>query len=330
MNTSELPLVYFILLHWKDYDDTKACILSLKKITYPNYRIIVVDNHSDDASIEALISELSDVQFVLNDNNYGFSKGCNAGLKVGYESGADYLMLLNNDMVVTPGFLEEAVGYAEKHADTGAITGKIMYQNPSNVFWQAGGHIDLLRVQGIPHGKGEVDKGQFDEICETGWASGAMSLLPRKTIEKVGYLPEEYFFGQEEWDYSTAILKAGLKIYYLPTFKAFHKAGGSYKPGHPVLNVYGGYINKMIYAEKYMSPFQFKLWRILFFLYIKLGWPRLARKSVTNKPDYDVYIKAANLAFSDHKRIKRVGLSELQNAAKRLGSNNSWGNLWQS
>jgi GT2 family glycosyltransferase len=323
------PRVYIVLLHWKDYDDTKACLVSFKDLTYSNHHTIVVDNFSNDGSLEKLQSEFNDVIYIRNSSNLGFSRGCNQGLKKAYELGADYILLLNNDIVVEPGFLEPAVAEAEQGLDAGAITGKIMYKEPSNVFWQAGGHVDPIRVQGIPRGKGDIDVGQYDSICETGWASGAMSLFPRATFEKIGFLPEEYFFGQEEWDYSTAMLRAGLKIIYVPEFKAYHEAGGSYQAGHPVLNIYGGYLNKMIYAEKYMSALQFKLWRIAFWLYLKFSWPKLARVGCENEEDYQICLRAGYLAYYDHKKVKAVGLAELQDAARRLGTSPTWGNSWQ-
>ena len=139
------PIVYVILLHWKDYDDTRSCLLSFKKLTYKNYRVIVVDNFSNDGSIEKLMLEFNDVIYVFNDSNLGFSRGCNAGLRRAIDLGAEYLLLLNNDIVVEPNFLEPAIAEAQKGSHIGAVTGKIMYKEPSNVFWQAGGYIDPFK-----------------------------------------------------------------------------------------------------------------------------------------------------------------------------------------
>lgn len=324
------PSVSIVLLHWKDYSDTKQCLLSLENITYGNYSIIIADNFSNDGSVEKLQAEFPSVTYILNKSNLGFSCGVNAGLREAHKMGADYALVLNNDMVVTPGFLEPAIAVAEKNQKVGAVTGKIMFKSTPNIFWHAGGHIDPVRVQGVARGKDEEDRGQYDEICETGWASGAMMLLPRRTLEKVGYFPEEHFFGQEEWDYSTAILRSGLKIMYVPDFKGDHEVGGSYNAGHPILNVYGGYLSKMIYAEKYMSPIAWKIWRILFWLYLQHRWPTLAREGCKCEEDYRVRLGAGFMAFKDHKIIKRVGLTELENAARRLGPAPSWGNDWVS
>ena len=329
MDITKKPSVYIVILHWKAYSDTRGCLLSLRNVTYPNNRVVVVDNFSNDGSAEKLKAEFPEHIFVFNNSNLGFSCGCNAGLRAAYSRGAEYVMLLNNDMAVEPGFLEPAISEAKKSTSTGAVTGKIMYRDTPNIFWQAGGYIHPFRVQGIARGLGEEDRGQYEQVCETGWASGAMSLFPRSTLEKVGFLPEEYFFGQEEWDYSTAILRAGLKILYVPGFKAYHAAGASYNAGHPVLNVYGGYLNKMIYAEKYMSPWMWYLWRFAFWVYLKLRWPTLARQHSRCEEDYCVSLAAGYMAFDDHKRVKKIGMAELDDAAKRLGPTPTWGTGWQ-
>jgi GT2 family glycosyltransferase len=327
MNATQ-PSVYTIVLHWKAYDASRACLVSLRKVTYRNNHVVVVDNASNDGSVEKLKGEFPECTFLSNESNLGFSRGCNTGLREAYRLGADYVLLLNNDMQVEPGFLEPAVTEARKHNDKVAVTGKIMVTETPNVFWQAGGDIDPLRIRGLPRGKGLVDRGQYDEVCETGWASGAMSLFPRTILESVGFLPEEYFFGEEEWDYSTAIRRAGMKILYVPDFKAYHRVGASYRPGHPVLNVYGGYLNKMIYAEKWMSGPIWQVWRQAFRFYLMWHWPKLAREGCQSEADYQIRLRAAYMAFEDHKRIKRVGLAELQDAARRLGASPTWGDSW--
>lgn len=323
------PSVYIVVLHWKAYETTRACLLSLRSVTYPNFRVVVVDNCSGDGSLEKLQAEFAEPVYLSNSANFGFSRGCNTGMREAFRLGADFVMLLNNDMQVEPGFLEPAVMAAGCHLAVGAVTGKIMCTETPNIFWQAGGRIHPFRVQGVPRGKDLSDHGQFDVIEETGWASGAMSLFPRSTLKSVGFLPEEYFFGQEEWDYSTAILRAGLKILYVPAYKGYHKIGASYRASHPVLNTYGGYLNKMIYAEKYMSPWQFQLWRLAFRLYLKVRWPVVARDGCKSEEDYQVVLRAGYMAFEDHNRVKKVGLEELLDAARRLGPTPTWGDSWQ-
>lgn len=321
------PLVTVVVLHWKNYERTRAALKSLEGISYPNYRVAVIDNFSNDGSIEKLEAEFPDYTFLRNDSNLGFSRGCNVGIRSAYEGGANYVLLLNNDMEVDPGFLDPAIAAAENDRDVGLVTGKILFGDRQTI-WQAGGRIDPIRIQGEPRGWNETDAGQFEVPCETRWASGAMLLIPRQTIDAVGLLPEEYFFGVEEWDYSTAVSRAGLKILYVPTFKGYHHAGGSYKAGHPVLIVYNGVRNKLVYAQKYLSTPAWVLWKTIFRCYLKFVWPKKAWWGCENEADYRARLEAARLGFADHHGVARIELSDLERAGRRIGPTPTWGNGW--
>jgi len=324
------PLVCIVVLHWRNYERTRAALVSLEKISYPNYRIVVVDNCSSNGSSERLQTEFPAHQFVLNESNLGFSRGCNRGIRAATEKDVDYVLLLNNDMEVEPNFLEPAVSAAENDQDIGLVTGKILFGDRRNVIWQAGGQIDRVRIQGRPRAWNELDRGQCDEECETFWASGAMLLIPRRTLDRVGLLPEEYFFGVEEWDYSTAVTAAGLKILYVPAFKGFHYAGGTYKAGDPVLIVYNGIRNKLVFAQKHLSPAAWFVWRLIFRGYLRFGWPRKARWHCETDDDYRARLKAARLAFADHQGINPIELADLERASRQIGPTSTWGKPWES
>jgi len=296
--------------------------------TYPNLKIVVADNGSVDRSGQRLQAEFSEYAFVFNDENLGFARGCNRGIRYAVSQEADYILLLNNDMEVEPDFLGPAVRIAEENADVGLLTGKILFGDRRNVIWSAGGYIHGLKIQGITPAWNQVDDGRWDKVVETNWASGAMLLIPRATLEKVGLLPEEYFFGAEEWDYSTSARKAGLRILYVPDFKGYHHAGGSYKAGHPVLIVYNGIRNKMVYAQKHLSRPMWRAWKMLFRVYLQFGWPKRARWGCETEEDYQARLKAARLAFVDHCGVYKIELSDLERAGKAIGPTPTWGNGW--
>lgn len=328
MSKSTHPFVHIVVLHWRNYSSTLRALKSLEAISYPQYRILVVDNFSADGSIEQLQAEFPACRFLHNSENLGFSRGCNRGIHQAYAEGADYVLLLNNDMEVEPDFLEAAIAIAEQDSLVGLVTGKVLFGDRRNIIWQAGGKIDGVRIQGIPRAWNVEDRGQCDEVCTTNWATGAMLLIPRATIEKVGLLPEEYFFGVEEWDYSTSVRKLGLKIMYVPSFKGYHSAGSSYRAGDPVLIVYNGVRNKMIYAQKHMSAPLWWLWKSFFRCYLWLWWPRRAWSGCQNEQDYRARLKAARLAFADHQGIHNIELSDLERAREEIGPTHTWGNSW--
>jgi GT2 family glycosyltransferase len=328
MPDSKDPLVWVVVLHWKNYSSTRNALRSLGQISYPNYRVLIVDNCSEDGSIEQLQAEFPAHTFLLNEENLGFSRGCNRGIRQAYSQGADYLLLLNNDMEVEPDFLEPAVDMARSNKLVGLVTGKILFGDRRNVIWHATGYIHALRIQGMSRAGNKVDSGEWDTACATNWGSGAMLLIPRKTIEGVGLLPEEYFFGSEEWDYSTSVRRAGLKIMYVPNFRGYHYPGGSYKAGHPILIVYNGIRNKLIYAQKYLPAPVWLIWKQVFRVYLRFGWPRRARWGCHTEADYVARLKAGRMAFADHRGIHRIELSDLERAGKLIGPTPTWGNGW--
>jgi GT2 family glycosyltransferase len=323
------PRVYVIVLNWVNYSQTKACLESLEKVSYPDLRIIVVDNASTDDSGQRLQQEFGQHQFVFNEANLGFARGCNRGIRVALKDpDCAYLLLLNNDMEVEPGFLESAVRMAEENSAVGLVTGKILFGDRRNVIWSAGGYIHRFKVQGIAPAWNQLDDGRWDTAMETSWASGAMLLIPRATIERIGLLPEEYFFGTEEWDYSTTVKKAGMKIMYVPEFKGYHYPGGSYEAGDPVLIVYNGVRNKLVYAQKHLSTPAWLVWKQVFRVYLRFGWPRRARWGCQTEADYEARLKAGRLAFADHRGINRIEVSDLERAGKAIGPTPTWGNGW--
>jgi GT2 family glycosyltransferase len=231
-------------------------------------------------------------------------------------------------MEVEPDFLEPAVEMAHSNNRVGLVTGKILFGDRRNVIWHATGYIHALRIQGVSRADNKVDSGEWDTACTTSWGSGAMLLIPRMTIERVGLLPEEYFFGSEEWDYSTSVIKAGLKIMYVPNFKGYHYPGGSYKAGHPILIVYNGVRNKLIYAQKYLPAPVWLIWKLVFRFYLQVGYPRRAWWGCQTEEDQKARLRAARLAFADHRGPFRIELSDLERAAKEIGPTPTWGEGW--
>ena len=108
MSSPSFPSVAVVLINWKNYDDSQKCLISLQACSYPNFKPVVVDNHSGDGSGERLEQEFGDfAHFLFTDRNLGFSGGNNVGFRYALAEGFDYILELNNDTEVEPDFLEE-------------------------------------------------------------------------------------------------------------------------------------------------------------------------------------------------------------------------------
>ncbi len=215
------PKVSIIVLNWNGLKDTIECLESLQKVTYPNYEVIVVDNASKGDDVEVLREGFSDyIHVIRNDQNYGFAKGNNVGIRYAMEKGPDYVLLLNNDTTVAPEFLTEMVSVAEADRRIGIVCPRMyFYDRPDLVHFDGGVKISLwwATLKGVPR------EGDERPVIETEYACGAAMMIRIATMEKLGLLPEEYFFGVEDVDYSLLARRNNLKIVVARRARVLHK-----------------------------------------------------------------------------------------------------------
>jgi len=305
------PRVSVIVLNWNNYDETRKCLESLQQAGYPSLKVIVVDNGSADGSGKRLESEFPGFKFVFNTKNLGFARGCNTGIREALrDEECKYVLLLNNDAVVTPNFLDKAVETAEMGRSIGLVGGKILQSPESRKIWYAGGYIDRWRGQAKTRW-GETDHGQYDKTEEVGFVTGCLMLIKREVLENVGLLPEEYFFGVEEWDYSLTVRRAGYRLYYVPEFLVYHKGDGSHWNYDPKF-VYNSYRNKLIFQEKFLPKGLFPIWRISFVIYGKYV-ARRARARLIKKHNFgkDKIVSLKDLDFALIKAVEDHGKNVL-------------------
>ncbi len=228
------PKVCIIILNWNGLEDTIECLASLKKITYSNYEVVVVDNGSEGNDAQVLEERFGDyMHLIKNDKNYGGSGGHNIGMRyVLNNSNPDYLLLLDNDTVVDPEFLTEMVKVAEAEPAIGIAGAKVYYYDEPDRLQYLGGKIDLWKMDialtsGIIRerilGRKEVDRGQHDSIKEVEHIAFWCALFRRKSVESIGLFDERYFLGWEEVDYFIRAREVGCKIVYIPKAKVWHK-----------------------------------------------------------------------------------------------------------
>ncbi|MCL0034680.1 glycosyltransferase family 2 protein [Dehalococcoidia bacterium] len=225
------PKVSIIILNWNGLEDTIECLESLKKITYPNYEVIVVDNGSEGNDVEVLKEKFGDyIHIIQNDKNYGFAEGNNIAIRWLLDnSKPDYFLLLNNDTVVAPEFLTELVKVAESDERIGFIGPKTYYYNfkgRKDVINFAGGKFNIRKGQPYHIGAREVDKGQYDEIREVDYVEGSCLLVGKGVVKDIGLLSSSYFYWEEN-DWCLRGYKAGYKSAYVPEAKIWHKIAAS-------------------------------------------------------------------------------------------------------
>lgn len=222
---NEVPVVFTIVLNWNGLEDTRECLQSLRKVDYPANRVIVADNGSEADEAGVLEEEFGGfIEVSRNPVNLGFAGGMNAGIGRALEAGAEYVLLLNNDVTVEPGFLGAMVAAALGHPDLAAACPKAYFRDRPDEIYSTGGRVNLWTGTARQIGRGETDRGQFEREGVRDYADGLCMLIPAAAIETVGLLDEEYFTYWEETDWCFRARKKGLRSYYVPGAKVWHKA----------------------------------------------------------------------------------------------------------
>ncbi len=236
------PKVCIIILNWNGLADTVECLESLKKLTYPSYDIIVVDNASSGNDVEVLRGRYGDyIHIIQNDKNYGFAEGNNIGIRYALAHLApDYVFLLNNDTLVAPDVLDELTKAAEDDPNTGIVGPKIYYYDINgrkDVIWSAGGKIRWWHpwvYDGI--GCNDDDLPQYQVLRAVDWVSGAAMMVKRRVLDEISLLNGDYFLGNEDVEYCLKARKHGFRVIYVPSARLWHKVGKSRQKHGPQLS----------------------------------------------------------------------------------------------
>lgn len=230
METAQtIPRVGVVLLNWNGGVDTLPCIASLLRGTVVPWRIVVVDNASTDASPDEIARTFPEVQLVRNPTNIGFSSGNNLGLRLLAEAGADFFWILNNDTEVAPDCLERLLSALDRDPGIGAISAKILYADPPDHIWYAGGRWNPRNMQAAHRGAMELDHGQYDKGGDTEFISGCCMLIRKSALDRVGVFADEFFIYMEDTDWCRRAARLGVRLYYEPAARLLHKVSASMK-----------------------------------------------------------------------------------------------------
>lgn len=208
-----------IIPNWNGQDLLKDCLTSLKRQTFKDFEIILVDNGSTDRSKSYVNNNFPDVKIVYLDKNYGFSKAINEGVK---KSKTKYVVFLNNDTEVEKDWLKNLIKSVESHSNIISVNSKILnYYNRKKI---DGVGILINEVgQAKSIGWEEEDRGQYQKEMYIFGATGGASLFNREDFIKIGYFDESYFMYSEEVDFAFRAQFLEYKSLYCPEAVVYHK-----------------------------------------------------------------------------------------------------------
>lgn len=245
------PKVSIVILNWNGRYFLEKFLPSVYNSTYPNIEFVVGDNGSTDDSVAFVEEFFPLVRIIENDKNYGFAGGYN---KILEQVDADYYVLLNSDVEVTPNWVEPVIELMEKE-DFVAAQPKIRAYHKKTHFEHAGaagGYIDSL---GYPFCRGRIlhvveeDKGQYDNVKEIFWATGAALFIKSSVWKEVGGFDADFFAHMEEIDLCWRLKNRGYRIGYCPDSVVYHVGGGTLNTSNPK-KTYLNFRNNLIMLQK--------------------------------------------------------------------------------
>lgn len=221
------PLVSIIIINFNGLNYLKDCFESLERINYPNWEAIVVDNGSNDGSIEFLnrYRNFKSLKVVRNSSNLGFAKPNNQGYRV---AKGKYILLLNNDTKVNTDFLDKPVEILNNNKKIGVIQPKIFLMEKPGYLDNTGSFMTKTGFL-VHEGYLEKDSKVFDEEKKVFATKGACMLIKREVIEKVGLFDNDFFAYFEESDFCWRVWLSGYEVMYYPGSSIFHKVGATSK-----------------------------------------------------------------------------------------------------
>ena len=247
-----------IIINWKKYEFTLSCINSVLKSSYKNFKIILIDNESQN-SFPDEINKSEKIQIIKNENNEGFSKANNQGIKYSIKNGFDYVLLLNNDTLIKNDLIDSLI--QQSSTLNQKIIQPLILNYDGSKIWNAGGKINNIFGTFETLKKGKSFKNFKSDKNLTDWFTGCCVLIKVEIFNHVGYFDERFFAYYEDVDYSIRLKKMGYSIFlmtdsYLQHYesassKSLNKIEGNLSPYVHYLNIR----NHILLLKKHSKSF---------------------------------------------------------------------------
>jgi GT2 family glycosyltransferase len=250
------PLVSIIIVNWNGARVLDPCLRSLAVQTYVPIEILVWDNHSTDTS-KTIAKKYPNVIFISRSHNYGFAQANSLAVKLAH---GKYILLLNNDTVVTKNFLQSLVDVLEKQKHVGVVQPMLRYRgNPryhDGVINSLGAYLTPTGFLYYPdYGKhpNAVNRKKAFSVYS---AYGACMLTRRSMIKKLGLFDKDFFAYFEETDFCHRVWMAGYSVLCVPSLYIYHRGGVSAQRYKAANIMYHSYKNRLCSYIKNLGPVQ--------------------------------------------------------------------------
>lgn len=231
-----MPKTAIVILNWNGRHMLERFLPSVTSHCPDDAEVVIADNGSTDDSLEFLNTHYPTLRTISLDRNYGFAEGYNRAIA---QIDADYYVLLNDDVEVTPNWVGPVVAMMEQDSTIAMAQPKMLMYDQRDTFEYAGGAGGYIDKYGYPFCRGrmfntlEQDHGQYDDPCEIFWASGAAMFVRASVWRQLGGLDGDFFAHMEEIDFCWRAKNAGYRAVYCPQSVIYHVGGGTLPKSSP-------------------------------------------------------------------------------------------------
>jgi GT2 family glycosyltransferase len=256
MTLGDFPPVTCVVLNFNGRAVLPDTLTSLTAMTYPNFRLMMVDNGSTDDSVAYVRENFPAVLIIENGENLGVTGARNIAMRHAIEDGAAWVHHLDNDIRVDPGLLSALMDAAASDARIGILGAKIYYHAKPDLLWYAGGNVNYWTGMVTHRGIRRRDDGRYDRFEDTDYVVGCSFLMSKKLLDAVGYFDPIFTpFYTEDSDMCARALRAGFRVVYVPGAKLWHRvstsSGGVITPKRVMLKIEYNLIYFRRYARWY-------------------------------------------------------------------------------
>jgi GT2 family glycosyltransferase len=301
MNNSLPTSVGVVIVNWNEWQHTVAACQSLDQSLHRDFKIVIIDNASSDASVSQLRAAVPQAEIIANSTNAGFSGGCNIGIRRALDLKCDYIFLLNNDARAESRTITRLIEASRSKSDAALLGSSVIHASSGDYqfFGSRAGTI-VGKPENFEIGTNAQLLNQ--QFIETDYILGAALFLPADVLHKIGLFDERFFLNYEETDLCYRARKLGIPSFVVPSSVVRHYASATLGPYNAPMQTYFLTRNALLFADKHASlkqrlaAYRFRLATL--YWEIRKSWEA---GSIMNLPT-----RAMALAFWDY-ALRRFG-----------------------
>jgi GT2 family glycosyltransferase len=241
---TDAPSLAIVLINYNNDEDTIDCLDSLSEQSTDDFTTIVVDNDSEDESYERVRERFSFPVYIRNEANRGFTGGNNPGIEHALDQGVEYVLLLNNDTVVSETFVEDLLEAAEDVPEAVGVMGPTVHTYDSDSVWSDGGTFN--KFTGSTHHR--IDDPDTEPPRPVDYVVGAALMARAEVFEEVGLLDDDFFIYYEETEFCHRARQHGWEVWHVPVEGVYHKETTEFS--HSAFRDYYFTRNRFLFVRK--------------------------------------------------------------------------------